>query len=435
MDFLFQLTPLKYMVAPLWRDEAFSVMLATQNWLSILSITARDFNPPLYYLVLKVWIMVLGQSEIALRSLSLIFFLGTVYIVDHIFEEIFKLPFLKRLPYLLLIILNPLLLYYGFEGRMYSMSAFFATASFYALYTKKKRLYFWATVLGLYTHYLMFFVIASQWFYLKFVERSKDRLSWIYKSVLWFVPWLIFLLIMKPASSTDFWIEPVKLSQLFVLPGVLYTGYERSFDFLQRSASQDPTILVQFSIAVLVAVGYAYYVRTKKTKNSLLWYLLIWAFAGPLLVFVISFVKPIYYPRYLIYATVGLSLLLCYTLEKIPFIVRIIVFILLLHFSWSYQSLQIAHREKKYPAVKIQEIKKIMGPTDMLYVTNVLDYFVAQYYIGRDKVALYGLTYNEIPSYVGKALIPPEVLQKPLPYYPKRAFILKDNGTYEIQSL
>lgn len=315
------------------------------------------------------------------------------------------------------------------------MSAFFATASFYALHTKKRRLYFWVTVLGLYTHYFMIFVVASQWIYLTFFERARGSTIWIYRAVVWFIPWVVFLLFMKPASSTDFWIEPTKLSQLLVLPAVLYTGYERSFDFLQRSASQDPAVLTLFSIVVLMTLVYGYYQRTKKSNNSLFWYLIIWAFLGPLTVFVISFVKSIYYPRYLIYASVGLSLLLCYILEKMPQVLRVVLFVSLLYFSWHYQSLQIVHREKKYPAVNIQAIKKIMGPTDMLYVTNVLDYFVAQYYLSPDKVVLYGLTYNEVPSYVGKALIPPEALHESLPYYPKRAFILKDNGTYEVQSL
>ena len=109
----------------------FSYLLAKQNILQILSLTAKDFNPPLYYLLLHGWMGLFGSSEIAMRTLSFFFFLGTLYVVGMFLMEIFEFSINEILVYLLLFVLNPLLHYYAFEARMYSLFAFLVTLSFY----------------------------------------------------------------------------------------------------------------------------------------------------------------------------------------------------------------------------------------------------------------------------------------------------------------
>jgi len=56
---------------PIWFDEAFSWTLATEfGSAEIVERTGRDVHPPLYYLLLRCWISVFGDSLIAMRSLS-----------------------------------------------------------------------------------------------------------------------------------------------------------------------------------------------------------------------------------------------------------------------------------------------------------------------------------------------------------------------------
>ena len=126
MYFLFTNTPLKYLVEPFWRDEAFSYLLAKKSIVELVVLTAKDFNPPLYYLLLHFWMKIVGGSEISLRLLSFLFYLGTIYVSDHVMQDIYGIPLKKRVHYLLLIAINPILLYYAFESRMYTMLAFFA---------------------------------------------------------------------------------------------------------------------------------------------------------------------------------------------------------------------------------------------------------------------------------------------------------------------
>lgn len=60
---------------PLWLDETWTVMIAAQpSWAQFWREAWLDVNPPLYYAFMKVWITVAGDSNIALRVPSFLFF-------------------------------------------------------------------------------------------------------------------------------------------------------------------------------------------------------------------------------------------------------------------------------------------------------------------------------------------------------------------------
>ena len=100
----------------IWFDEAFSEHITRHSFFDILRYTAADVHPPLYYWALKLWRMVFGNSELALRSLSL-FFLFLTGVAVYIFVKAY---FSRRAAIysLLLLTISPLLFRYGIEARM-----------------------------------------------------------------------------------------------------------------------------------------------------------------------------------------------------------------------------------------------------------------------------------------------------------------------------
>ena len=64
LNFIFTKTPLFFLTQSFWRDEAFSYFMAKKNISEIIFLTAKDFNPPLYYSILHFWIKIFGGSEI-----------------------------------------------------------------------------------------------------------------------------------------------------------------------------------------------------------------------------------------------------------------------------------------------------------------------------------------------------------------------------------
>ena len=110
LNLLFNFTPLKLVAEFIWRDEAFSYFMARENLMNIVLTTARDNNPPLYYILLHFWMKIFGSTEIALRSLSVIFFWATTYVAFLFLNDIFKFKLKRSLFYLIFFIINPLTL-------------------------------------------------------------------------------------------------------------------------------------------------------------------------------------------------------------------------------------------------------------------------------------------------------------------------------------
>jgi len=419
--FLFTKTPLAFLIQSLWRDEAFSYLLAKKNILQIIILTAKDYNPPLYYLTLHFWMKIFGSSEIALRSLSLVFFWATLYAVYLFLSDVFKFDLKKSFFYLLFFLINPLLLYYAFEARMYSMLAFFATLSFYSLYKKESKFYLASTILGLYTHYFMILILVAQYF----VNKNKDQL----KAFLSFVPWLLLVVFQKGIVDGSFWIKKFDYKLLVNFIGQLYTGYETTFTFFQKSIGW-----LSLGLIILFYAGYLL-IKKKPRQSKLFKYLLIWGIEIPLLVVIISFLKPIFLPRYLIFSTVGLILLIIYIIDHLPKIFRWLVILLLLIITLNYNKLQIEKRQKADFRKSAYEVKTLIKKNDSLYATSEFDLFTLQYYFPNNKVYLWGKNYDEIPSYVGKILIDKNQTTNILPYYPNKAFVFDSDGNYQIQAL
>ena len=60
-----------------WMDEALSVGISSHSLTAIPGVLRHDGSPPLYYMLLHVWMSVFGSSETATHALSLVFGLLT----------------------------------------------------------------------------------------------------------------------------------------------------------------------------------------------------------------------------------------------------------------------------------------------------------------------------------------------------------------------
>lgn len=483
LDYLFTKTPLVFFTQNLWRDEAYSYLLAEKSIGKIIKLTVSDFSPPLYYVLLHFWMKVFGSSEVMLRSLSLLFFAGTIYVVFEIFQEVFKFSKIKSAIYMLIFLLNPFLLFYAFEARMYMMVTFFIALAYYAFWTKKKKLYILSMVCALYTHYFAAFILIAHFletillnysFSLKFkpfkLHFLHKRNSFSIKPLIWsglfFIPWVLFFISAREPSDGTFWIIEPPTKDILYVPFVLFTGYERVFgEYYHEKAGYTafhtdllkllylviflPLLIVLLQNVLKIKHKRHFHTLFKKKiadffKNAytfiqehrILTSLFLWAFMTPYLLFFLSFVmQPYYLPRYFIFATVGFLLLLVYAFEHLisyrkSIIVKVFgiaLFLFLLFMTDKFNTLNLKYRSKRTISRMAQEIKAMMNDTDYAYVTSELDYHLYQYYISEDRIKIYGKTYEEIPQYVGKVLIPPEAIAEQYPIYPERAFVIYYN--------
>ncbi len=431
-NFLFTKTPLYFFTQSFWRDEAFTYLLAKRNIFDLLTLTAKDFNPPLYYLVIHIWMKVFGSSEISLRSVSLIFYWLTIYCIFLFITNVMKVHSKRKWIYLLLAILNPVLLYYAFEARMYTMLSFFATLSFYSFIRKNYKVFFIVTLLGLYTHYFMVFVLLTELIFFYFNQGKKLTRTVLLKYVapfFLFVPWLFFVLKVKDFGSQGFWIDKSTLATFAQLIAIMYTGYENSYQFYQNSITT-----LSLGTTILFICSFLYVLKRKEIDKKLLFYFTLWSFGIPIVAVIISFVKPIFFPRYFIFSSVGLLLLMIYLFEHISSRIRTIIMVILIIATVNFVGMQVRYRKKSDLRRIFKEIKYLAKPTDVVYVTNELNFFAAQYYFDENRVYVYGKRYEDIPDYVGKILMPKSKFVTNLPIYPNKAFVLTSDSHYEIQA-
>lgn len=136
----------------LWLDEAIGALIAKSHSYQeiVLKFPLADNHPPLYYLALKGWTDIFGYSEVALRSLSVLFGTLTVIFVYKVADLISKKKkIVFPLASALFLATSPLHIYYSQEARMYAMAGFLGVAAIY---------YFLKTIKGKekYTDWILF---------------------------------------------------------------------------------------------------------------------------------------------------------------------------------------------------------------------------------------------------------------------------------------
>lgn len=112
---------------PLWLDETTTWQLASGP----VSVMFSDCHPPLYYLIAKLFIAVLGDSEFVLRLPAVLFGIATVPAIYFAAKES-GIPARASLTASLLFAISPWSLWASQEARMYSMVTLAVAVTAYA---------------------------------------------------------------------------------------------------------------------------------------------------------------------------------------------------------------------------------------------------------------------------------------------------------------
>jgi uncharacterized membrane protein len=112
----------------IWFDEGWSWHLAKMPLAEMALTTAGDRSPPLYYALLHGWIALAGQSEFAMRFISVLADVATVALVIAL-TRLLTRSRSAALAAGVLYALNPFAIWYAQEVRQYALVAALCTAS------------------------------------------------------------------------------------------------------------------------------------------------------------------------------------------------------------------------------------------------------------------------------------------------------------------
>ncbi|MCI9087235.1 MAG: glycosyltransferase family 39 protein [Clostridia bacterium] len=111
----------------LWYDESYTMGLVRHDFAQIVEIGSQDVHPILYYLMLKIVMLILGDSILVARLFSMIpAILTGILGYTHIRKDFGSKV---GLLFSVLIFALPVMPSYGAEIRMYTWTLFFATIS------------------------------------------------------------------------------------------------------------------------------------------------------------------------------------------------------------------------------------------------------------------------------------------------------------------
>ncbi len=294
----------------LWYDEGVSFYMTRLGLAEMMRWTAYDIQPPLYYLILRLWVLLFGPSEFSLRFPSLIFGLLTVPLVYLVGRRLFDRA--TGLVAAALAAIAPLYLWYSQEARMYTLLTFLCLLSSYLLLLAidevepKKRRFLWLALaltdaLALYTHYFAAFVIVFQALYFLLAwGRSRERSRLLAGAlalvgiVLLYLPWLPFAFI-RYGTDVSYWGGTLKLNEVLRKLVISFSLGESVIEATAAKLAIGYVVIFLIAVALIAVQGS----RVRVSGLFLLLYLLV-----PV-VLIVAFVyrNPKFNPRYLMLAS------------------------------------------------------------------------------------------------------------------------------------
>ncbi|RPI03022.1 MAG: hypothetical protein EHM72_02605 [Calditrichaeota bacterium] len=289
-------------LSDLWIDETFTKKLIEFPFSKILEFLAGDFHPPLYFILLKLFVSIVGTSDFAIRLFSVLGAICTLITSYTIGQRVFGKN--GALVFCLLILSIPLLVSNSHNARMYTWASFSVTGVFlysnlYIMTNKRSDLVFLGlfTLMASYLHY--YCLIAAFWsnFFVFFSLLLKKRKAWfahliaMSAVVLLYLPWMSVLLAQTNTAKDHFYIAPLNIQSIlscYIGPFMAIFWFEISSYIM---------IVIVFGLTMISI--YRHFIAQRNNNTSILGLSLIIFNATILTGIIISFLlRPVLMLRY-----------------------------------------------------------------------------------------------------------------------------------------
>lgn len=286
----------------IWFDESYSAYLVRGDFGQIWAETAQDVHPPFFYFLLKIWSMIFGNSDFAMRFMSVFFGAIGIILAFHLLKRWFGVKAAAIATALLSF--SPFLIRYGQEMRMYTLIFAIIVGATYALDlalgTKKKRYYIIYAVLvslGMWTHYFTALAWLAHVVYLvKFKKVNIFKKPWLptyFLAVLLYIPWIPAFLTQTATVQQGFWIPGVTFSTI--------PDYISEAAYFKEFSNHVDAWWALLLIIWVVIFGIMLH-RTKKKPKLLI----CLTFLPPILLFILSMppLSSMFVSRYVTYSAI-----------------------------------------------------------------------------------------------------------------------------------
>ncbi len=309
-------------------DEAQSIWVSTKSLSTLLIATGQDVQVPLYPVILHFWLQIFGTDISVVRLLSVIFFILTLPVLYRLIRESSdeKVALLG----VLLFSLSPFVLWYSFEARTYTLLTLAVTMShlfFLRMWRTNGRTgksgFLLAGLIGIFSHYFFFFLLLTQLIFaaaifLTNIKRGQkildvsfhkfffSFLGLFFLLLLLFLPWAAYVFSLGLAANTQPLIpKPTSFNLLQVFINFIFGFQSPRFQ----------SLLISFWPLILIILFFVFMTRQMISLRDTRYFITA-TFLPVIIVFAVSFIRPVFLSRYLILATPTLFALIAWVLTN-----------------------------------------------------------------------------------------------------------------------
>lgn len=316
----------------LWFDEIFSIHAAEHAWRDLFRFVAQDLiHPPLFYVLLKIWIFIGGESLFWLRFFPVFFSMAALIPFLFLCRQL-KLSFPAIAVAFAFFAANGSLIKYAQEVRMYSLllcAGLFSLWLFVRFVNMGKgfQALLIVNVLLVYTHYFGWLVVASEIFAALVLARHRRKPILLMLAVTFasFTPWIYAIWqaskINSNVGQNIGWMSKPNLLSVFQF---VFDLFEPVY-YEQSNADSPAIVLITLPILAVGILAYGFYFAAWKNESDAekrnFQMLLIFFFTPLALAFAASWLSPysIWGTRHLIIVFAPLTILTAIEFSKIKF--------------------------------------------------------------------------------------------------------------------
>lgn len=186
-----------------WSDELYTLTHSSWPDSSFIWTFKDPGNPPFFYILAKIWMMIFGYSEIKCRMLNVLISTATVYFIYIFLKDNLDIKNGKKIA-LIAAFLSTINLY-SIQGaqdfRAYALGGMFCILSAYYLFeiikngkTKNYLIYSILTACMINTHYFQALILLANFIYANIFLNNKERVKFFIANLvgsLFFLPFFI----------------------------------------------------------------------------------------------------------------------------------------------------------------------------------------------------------------------------------------------------
>ena len=293
---------------PFWFDECFSVEVAQIDWRNFLHLLWwREANMSLYYVLLRLWLH-FGESPFFIRSLSVVISAAGLPAIYWAAKQLYD----RRIALFATALLsfNAYSIRYAQEARSYALFALLATLSsgflvaFLQRPTRRSSIaYVLISTLAVYAHFYALLLVMAHWLAVRWggipagnPDREGTarqlRRAWTMIAIA-VLPLLIF--VAKTGAGPIRWIHRPGIADLLHF----------SLDLTNRL----PLVYLATSLLALVPIRKTILARSGSWETWRVRFLCLWLMYPIVLTVVLSFARPVFLARYMIFCIPAMLIL------------------------------------------------------------------------------------------------------------------------------